>query len=164
MKKWFVLYVRSRSEKKLKEALDKDGLQSYLPLKVDYRKWSDRVKKVQVPMFPSYVFVYANPSDLPNFYNYSEVITAIKIGRELATIGEKEIALIRRFEASELLLEVGAADLDLGFAVEVVGGPLKGLKGELIEKSGQSRFVIRLEALDQIIKVQLPAYQLRKLN
>jgi transcription antitermination factor NusG len=163
MKYWFVLYVRSRSEKKLKEALDKDGLQCYLPLRVDYRKWSDRVKKVQVPMFPSYVFVFTNQSDLPSFYHYSEVVTAVKIGRELATVAEKEIALIRRFEASELLLEIGAEDLELGVEVEVVGGPLKGLKGELIEKSGQSRFVIRLEALDQIVKVQLPAYQIVKI-
>lgn len=163
MKHWHVVYVRSRAEKKLALDLQKAGWEVYLPLNTEFRKWSDRVKKVQVPLFKSYLFVKSDARSLSDLQQFPEVVTLVRIGREYARIRDEEIEAIRTFESSGLTLEVEAMQLELGEEVEVIAGPLRGLRGALIEKSGQSRFVLRLDDLEHMIKVQLPAYQLKRL-
>ncbi len=162
-KNWYVLYVKSRAEKKLKANFDRFQIENYLPLKTEYRKWSDRVKKVDVPLFSSYIFVHILPKEIPDVLRFPEVVSVLKSEGQYAIVPDKDIENVRRFEECELTLEVGRVAFGIGEEVEVVAGPLKGMTGELIEKSGQSRFVLRLNVLDQVIKVQLPAYQLNRL-
>ena len=163
-KQWYVLYVKSRSEKKLKSKFDTSDIEAYLPLKVDYRRWSDRVKKVHVPLFPSYVFVRISAAEVPDIYRFSEIVSVVKTGNNYACLSDEGIISIKRFEESGMLLEIGKEPLGMGEAVEIIAGPLVGMKGVLIEKAGHSRFVLRLDVLDQVIKVQLPSYQLKKIN
>ena len=57
-KKWLVLYTKPRNEKKVAERLTKNGFEVYCPLIKTLRQWSDRKKKVEIPMFSSYVFIH----------------------------------------------------------------------------------------------------------
>jgi transcription antitermination factor NusG len=54
---WFVLYTQPRNEKKVAERLEKLGIKAYCPMTIQVRQWSDRKKKVEVPLLNSYVFV-----------------------------------------------------------------------------------------------------------
>ena len=56
-KKWHVIYTAPRAEKKVNERLESQGVETYLPLQKTLRQWSDRKKKVSIPLFNSYVFV-----------------------------------------------------------------------------------------------------------
>jgi transcriptional antiterminator RfaH len=56
-KNWFVFYTKSRQEKKVNDLLLRHGFEPYLPLQKVLRQWSDRKKKVEVPLFNSYIFV-----------------------------------------------------------------------------------------------------------
>ena len=58
--RWYAVYTASRAEKKVKERLDQQGIVNYLPLRVVIRKWSDRSKKVEIPLINGYIFVYVN--------------------------------------------------------------------------------------------------------
>ena len=57
-KKWFAIYVKSRCEKKVNEQLEDIGVESFLPLITRVKQWSDRKKKVEEPLFRSYLFVH----------------------------------------------------------------------------------------------------------
>jgi transcriptional antiterminator RfaH len=62
-KKWHVLYSKPRNEKKVVERLSKNGFEVYCPLIKTLRQWSDRKKKVQIPMFPGYIFALTNDGE-----------------------------------------------------------------------------------------------------
>ena len=62
-KKWFAIYVKSRSEKKVFKLLEDIGIESFLPLITRVKQWSDRKKKVEEPLFRSYLFVNITLSD-----------------------------------------------------------------------------------------------------
>ena len=53
---WYAVYTAARAEKKVKERLDQIGIENYLPLRTEYRVWSDRKKKVSVPLISGYIF------------------------------------------------------------------------------------------------------------
>lgn len=55
---WYAVYTAARAEKKVKERLDQIGIENYLPLRTEYRVWSDRKKKVSVPLISGYIFVH----------------------------------------------------------------------------------------------------------
>jgi transcription antitermination factor NusG len=62
-KKWYVLYTKPRWEKKVDKALLQKGIESYCPLNRVKRKWSDRIKTIEEPLFKSYVFVRVEEKD-----------------------------------------------------------------------------------------------------
>ena len=64
--KWYAVYVKSRFEKKSASLLERDGVTVYLPLITTVKQWSDRRKKVDEPLFKSYLFVY---TDLRNYFD-----------------------------------------------------------------------------------------------
>ena len=54
---WYVLYTKPRTEKKLAEQLNEDGIEAYCPLQVKVKQWSDRKKKVEMPLLPSMILI-----------------------------------------------------------------------------------------------------------
>jgi transcription antitermination factor NusG len=64
--KWFVMYTRSRAEKKVAEMLVEEGVEVYLPMVEELRQWSDRKKKVQKALFNGYIFVKTHRNNLWN--------------------------------------------------------------------------------------------------
>jgi len=60
--KWIAIYTKARHEKQVQRQLELMGIEAYVPLKKEYHRWSDRVKLVDVPLIPSYVFVCPNPT------------------------------------------------------------------------------------------------------
>ena len=56
-KKWFAIYTKPKAEKKVFDQLVKYNFEAFLPLKKEIHRWKDRLKKVEVPLFNSYVFV-----------------------------------------------------------------------------------------------------------
>jgi len=73
-KLWYAFYCKSRSEKRLNDLLLRDGYESYLPLKTELRQWSDRRKKVKVPLLPGYVFVKCSRKDIQSVVRYPHVV------------------------------------------------------------------------------------------
>jgi transcription antitermination factor NusG len=163
MKRWLVFYTKSRQEKKVSELLRRRGFEVYLPLQKVVRQWSDRKKKVEVPLFNSYIFVNEEEHRIKDVLQIPGVAWNIRHNDKPAVLHPKELETIKRFIESGLLIEVsGIPELRAGDAVEVVDGPLKGLTGHFMRTSAGQRFVVSFEAIGNSVMVEIRPEFLRK--
>jgi len=159
---WYALYTRSRFEKKLLCELSSRQIEVFLPMREIISRWKDRKKKIWVPLFPGYIFV--NHVDTPeNRYRILNVPGAVRIvsgnGRS-NPIPEEQIMAIRRFLDAGLSFDPYPY-VKIGTRVEVIAGPLAGIRGMLIEKRGRFRFVIQVDLIMQAISVEIDASDIR---
>lgn len=160
---WYAIYTRPRSEKKVNELLSQNGYNCYLPLISTYRQWSDRKKKVQLPLISSYVFVKTNESNLKNILPINGVVRILKHLGKPAIIKDYEIENLRiLLEDTDNINFIRDVNLKKGDSIIVEKGPFKGLIAECIELNGKHRVIVRIEALGGIIQVNIPLSYVKK--
>lgn len=156
---WFAVYTLPRSEKKACAELLKKGIDAYLPLLRTLRQWSDRKKWVEEPLFRSYLFVNIPQSQYFDVLNTNGVVRYITFEGKAVPIPEKQIGAIRFYleETDHFLLDEdrGQANLPPGSPVEIIRGPLRGLKGQLVDHQGHKRVRIEIEALGQFLHLTI---------
>lgn len=162
--KWYVFYTKSRHEKKVRDLLLRRGYEVFLPLQKVVRQWSDRKKRVEVPLFNSYIFV-----NIPE-YKVSEVVQTpgiawvIRHNGKPAVLQPREYDLINRFLQTGLLIEVlPKDDVQPGDWVKVMDGPLKGAEGQ-VTAVHPGKFTVILETLGQAMRVDIQPGILKKLT
>ena len=153
-KKWIAVYTKPRHEKTVENELLKKGFEVYLPILKERRKWSDRKKWVEFPLFRSYIFVRTEIKNSLFVLQTMGVVKVIKFGGEVAVIQNDSIRAIK------LMIEGGympeAIDYFVkGETVEVKSGPLKGLIGEVIRVDNSDRLLVRVDAIQHSISVQI---------
>jgi len=131
--KWYAIYTRPRWEKKVNTLLTEKGIESYCPLNRVRRKWSDRIKTVEEPLFKSYVFVKINDEERSKVRMTVGVVNFVYWDGKPAVIKEKEIQTIRRFldeyeNVSVVKMEIGPDE-----RVRVVSGPMMDQEGRVLE-------------------------------
>lgn len=162
-KQWVAVYTKPRHEKTVEAELIKKGFEVYLPMLKERRKWSDRKKWVEFPMFKSYLFVKTEIKNSLFVLQTVGVVTIVKFCGEVAIVQDSVIDGIR------LLIEGGykpeSTDYFIkGDPVEVKNGPLKGLIGEVIRVDDQDKLVLRVDAIQHSISVQIDRGFLKKLK
>ena len=165
MKKWFVFYTKSRQEKKVNELLQRAGYEVFLPMHRVLRQWSDRKKKVELPLFNSYIFVKEEEHKLQNILQYPGVAWTIKLNGKPATLREQELETIKRLIETGFSLEAIGNDgntFQQGDQAKIVDGPLKGLTGIIQGEPNAEKFHVLIEGINQVIKVEIPAFLLQK--
>lgn len=157
---WHALYVRSRSEKKVLSQLEDNGFQAYLPLITQVKKWSDRKKKVEEPLFRSYVFVYSNEKEHIPILNVYGVIKFVTFEKQAVVVPENQILAIKKFvseyESGEEYKMRNNAELKEGQMVRIINGPMKGLVGKLDTIRNKRHLIVFIEVVGQYIPVHLP--------
>jgi transcription antitermination factor NusG len=128
-KKWFAVYTRPRWEKKVHKLLEEKGIESYCPLNKVHRKWSDRIKIVDEPLFKSYVFVKVNEEEKTAVRMTQGVVNFIYWLGKPAIIKEREIEIIKKFLNDHHDVEVRAIEIKEGKKVMVQSGILMGKEG-----------------------------------
>ena len=131
-KKWLAVYSRPRWEKKVNQLLEQKGLECYCPLNKVRRKWSDRVKLVEEPLFKSYVFVKVSDEDRSAVRMTPGVVNFVYWNGKPALIKEKEINAIKRFLNEYDNVEVQPLNLELNQRVKITTGPLMDQEGKVI--------------------------------
>lgn len=132
-RKWLAVYTRPRWEKKVNQLLLEKGLESYCPLNKVRRKWSDRVKVVEEPLFKSYVFVKVNEDDRSTVRMTNGAINFVYWDGKPAVIKEKEINAIRRFLDEYENVEARPMELKLNQRVRITNGTLMDNEGEVLD-------------------------------
>jgi len=159
---WYALYTRSRFEKKLLCELASRQIEVFLPMREILSQWKDRKKKVWVPLFPGYIFV--NHEDTPeNRYrilNIPGAVQFVSICGRSNPVPEEQILAIRRFLETGLSFDPYPY-IKVGTQVEVIAGPLKGIRGILVEKRGKFRFVLQVDMIRQSISMEIDALDVR---
>ena len=130
--KWLAIYSRPRWEKKVNQLLIEKGLESYCPLNKVRRKWSDRVKVVEEPLFKSYVFVKVSDEDRTEVRMTPGVVNFVYWDGKPALIKEKEINAIKRFLNEYENVEVQAMELRPEQRVKIITGPLMDQEGKIL--------------------------------
>ncbi len=153
-KTWIAVYTKPRHEKKVQEEFENRGFENYLPLIRQKRRWSDRMKWVEMPLFRSYIFVKIELKYSLFVLQTRGVHHIVKIGGEIAKVPESQI------QAVKIMLEGGDSPESedyfvVGDEAEVLGGPLRGLTGEVIRTESGDRLVIRVDAIQHAISVQI---------
>jgi len=165
-KHWYVFYTKSRQEKKVNDLLLKDGYEVFLPMQTVMRQWSDRKKKVEVPLFNSYIFVKDHDYRIADILKTPGIAWNIRHNGKPAILRESEFTLIQRFITTGYFLET-SGEIDsfkVGDRAKIADGPLAGIMGVLTGHDKNQRFNILLEGIQQVIQVQLPASLLVKIN
>ena len=131
--KWLAVYTRPRWEKKVNQLLIEKGLESYCPLNKVRRKWSDRVKLVEEPLFKSYVFVKVKDEDRSKVRMTDGAINFVYWDGRPAVIREKEITAIRRFLDEYENVEATPVDLKINQRVRITNGTLMDKEGKVLD-------------------------------
>lgn len=128
------------------------------------RQWSDRRKQVQVPLFNGYIFVRISPGAFTEVRMVEGVVNFVSVEGKYATIRKEQIDTIRTFIETGYFMESVEGDFAPGERVQITFGPLKDCEGELLDVRNEKYFVVRIDAINQILKVSVPASYLRKIH
>lgn len=131
--KWYALYTKPRWEKKVNQLLADKGIESYCPLNKVRRKWSDRMKTVEEPLFKSYVFVRISDEERTPVRMTDGVINFVYWDNKPAIIKDKEILTIRKFLNDYENVQAEKVDVKLDSEVRVTAGPLMDKEGKVLE-------------------------------
>lgn len=149
-KKWLAVYTRPRWEKKVNQLLGEKGFESYCPLNKVKRKWSDRIKVVEEPLFKSYVFVKVAEADRTEVRMTSGAINFVYWNGKPAVIREKEINAIRRFLNEHEYVEARPMDVKVNQRVRIINGTLMDKEGKVLELRHKTA-KIAIESLGYIL-------------
>jgi transcriptional antiterminator RfaH len=162
---WRVLYVASRSEKKVNQRLTELGLESYVPLKTERKKWSDRVKIVSTPMINGYVFVKVSEKERDTVFKAQGVLNYVRYNGGDATVRDIEITALRSIEEKGYYVEGAfSQQLQKGDKVIIKYGPFKVLHGSVKATASESVYHITIESIGYSLSVKVPEEVLVKNN
>lgn len=162
---WYALYTKPRFEKKTHERLLLNDYESFLPLITTVRQWSDRKKKVELPLISSYVFVRTYEKELKNTLPIHGVVGILKHLGKPAKIKDYEINNLKiLLENASSLKLIENKNLKKGDAIIVEKGIFSGLVAECIKFNGKYRIIARIDALNNIIEVNIPLSHVKKIN
>ena len=155
---WHALYVRSRAEKKVYDQLVDLGYEAYLPLITHIKQWSDRRKKVEEPLFRSYVFVRNTERQRYYILNVYGVVRFVTFEHEAAVVPDKQILAIKRYIDNPIDDEDERKNIGLraGQLVRITNGPMQGLTGRLVSVHSKRRLLVNINVVGQSIPVSIP--------
>jgi transcriptional antiterminator RfaH len=155
-KNWFALVVKSKCEFKAEEELSNLGIQNYLPVTTAIRKWSDRKKKIKVPLIRGYIFVYAGEKERLFSLEQKSVVKCLFDGGRPAVIPDWQIENLKRILEfkSEIIVE---NYLVAGDAVKIIDGPFEGVIGVLQSTGSERTLSVSIDMIHRSVIVHLPA-------
>ena len=159
---WYAIYTRVNNEKKIMEYLKEENVECYLPLRKTLRQWSDRKKWIEEPLFHCYLFVKVSYKEFFNVLSAPGVVCYVSFGGRPQSIPDYQIENIKTFvRQDELDVVVSMERFRKGKRAEVLVGPLKGLRGEIVEISGQYRILMRIESIGCSIHANISKDEVR---
>src|SRR5216684_2697206 len=157
--RWYAAYTSANHEKRVAEQLGVREVEHFLPLYASVRRWKDRRVKLQLPLFPGYVFVRLPLRDRLKVLQVPGVARLISFNGQPAVLPDREVEALRAGLATQLRAEPYPY-LTVGRRVRVKCGPLEGVEGILIRKKNACRVVLSLDLIMQSASVEVDASDL----
>ena len=160
MKEWIAVYTKPRHEKVVSNEFKERNIESYLPLVSRKRRWSDRMKWVDTPIFKSYLFARIELKNYIDVLQTRGVHHIIKFQNKIAVIPDIQIDNLKK------MIEGGfdpfpSEYFTIGDEVEVVGGPLKGINGVVDRNDTPDKLIIKIDAIQHAVAVQIESKYLK---
>jgi transcription antitermination factor NusG len=148
MSKWLAIYTKPRWEKKVHQLLIDKGIESYCPLNKVKRKWSDRIKTVEEPLFKSYVFVKVTDDDRTKVRLANGVVNFVYWNGKPAIIREKEIQTIKRFLDEHESVQVRPMEFAVNQQVLITSGTFMDKRAVVVDVR-RKEVKVAIESLGQ---------------
>lgn len=162
---WHAVYVKSRAEKKALSDLQEKNIEAFLPLQKKLRQWSDRKKWVDMPLIPGYLFVKVSRKEYDLALQSNHIVTYVRFEGSAAVIPERQIDYLKLLLKQENLnIEVTQEKLEPGQTIEVIAGPLIGLRGKLIKRHGKNTVAIELENIRHSALIEISVEDITVVN
>ena len=153
---WYAVQTRSNSERLVYRVLEEKGYELFLPMYSEQRRWSDRMKQINIPLFPGYVFCRLDSHNRFPILQSSGVVRIVGNGNLPIPIPEEEIEAVKNVVQSTLPYTPWSS-LAPGHRVVVERGPLMGLQGVLLRVKQGHRLVVSISMLQRAVAVELDA-------
>ena len=160
---WYVVRVRSRFEFVTSAVLVERGFETFLPSYRSRRAWSDRMKDVEIPLFPGYLFCRFDAADPYPVLNSPGVVNVISVGPRPLPVDEQEVANIQKVCRSGRDAQPWPF-LQVGRRVRVERGPLEGTEGILLEVKSVCRIVVSLTLLQRSVSAEMEREWIRPVH
>lgn len=157
-----MLYVNVRHEKKVFEKLQEQAIESYLPIVTRMKQWSDRMKRVEEPLFTGYVFVKLLEHELDKPLYVSGVLNYLSFGKQKAIVKQREIDNLQYLINKGFQLNGLKQDIQVGEKVKIT---MASFKDEIavVQKLIQNKAILFFEGLKLNLQVTLPVEAIIKL-
>ena len=149
---WYVLYTKPRNEKKVVSSLEKMGITVYCPMVTEIHQWSDRKKKVTVPLINSYIFVQIASKERDLVFQVPGVLRYLFWLKKPAKVRNSEIVALKEW-LQETAIDTKIESLQPGDRCEVLEGPFKGKEG-VVQEVNKNRLQLILIELGMKITIQ----------
>ena len=153
MMNWYVVYTKPKWEKKVAEQLHKLGIECYCPLTIQVSQWSDRKKKVEVPLFNSYVFVQLEESDRNLVFDSPGVVRYLFWLGKPAIVRDEEINTIKKWMSGSKPFDLTVSPYQKGDVIALESGPFSNQKA-IVQEITNTHYVLVLESIGCVLKMK----------
>jgi len=160
---WFAVQVTPRHEKKVDAILQQQNYGHFLPICRTRRKWSDRVKVIDQPLFPGYVFVRTQSYSVGKIYRTPGIIRIVSFGGRPCSVPDIQIEALQRIIDSKRDIS-SIPYLAVGQKVQIVTGPLSGLIGIISHYRNCGRLVVSVDLIMRSIVVEIDGEEVAPLS
>src|SRR5579862_2253987 len=160
---WFALQIRTRHEVGIAQVLEGKGYEMFLPLYKSRSRWSDRIKTVEKPLFPGYLFCRFNSQDRFPILSTPGVIQVVGYNRIPVPVEDSEIHALQTLAASGLPSQPWPF-LEVGDRVRIESGAFSGLEGVLLEFKGNHRLILSVTLLHRAVAVEIDAASVKSIR
>jgi transcription antitermination factor NusG len=151
---WFAAYTSPRHEKHVSQQMQRRGIQNYLPLYKSIRRWKDRRKELELPIFPGYLFVRMALRERVSVLQVPGVVQLVSFQGRPTPLPDAEIEMLQRQLSQNGRLQPHPF-LTVGRRVRVTSGPMTGIEGILARKKDKFRVVLSIELIQRSVAVEI---------
>ena len=152
--RWFAAYTSPRHEKRVVLHMEGHGMHCFLPLYKSVRRWKDRRKQLELPLFPGYVFVRMAIRDRAQVVRLPGVVHLVSFSGQPVALPDAEIEALRQGLAGNVCVQPHPF-LKVGRRVRVHSGPMAGTEGILVRKKDKFRVVLSIELIQRSVAMEV---------
>jgi transcription antitermination factor NusG len=146
---WYVVYTKPKWEKKLTQI----GIECYCPLIIQIKQWSDRKKKVEVPLFNSYVFIQIEDSDRNSIFEVAGIIRYLFWLGKPAVVRDEEINVIKNSLKESNIADISVSQIQVGDKIKLETGAFSN-QNAIVQEVSKTHYILVLESLGCVLKIK----------
>lgn len=150
---WYVVYTKPKWEKKVADKLKQLGVECYCPLITQVKQWSDRKKKIEVPLFNSYVFVQIADSERNSVFQVAGVVRYLFWLGKPAVVKNEEIEIIKTNLKAPNISDVSVSAFQVGDKIKLESGVFSN-QSAIVQEVSNNYYILVLETLGCVLKIK----------
>ncbi|SEO50572.1 Transcription antitermination factor NusG [Flavobacterium sp. CF108] len=150
---WYVIYTKPKWEKKVAERLTEIGIECYCPLVTKIKQWSDRKKKIEMPLFNSYVFIQLPDSERNSVFEIAGVVRYLFWLGKPAIVRDEEINIIKNSLKASNIADASVLPFHVGDKIKLESGAFNN-QSAIVQEVSNTHYILVLESLGCVLKIK----------